>query len=186
MNNIPRDADSRLACKYFSCLLWNLKAQYCVYKSRSWASWIQSKTSHTNSHSFITTTLFSIFQIDMSLRISHLSVRVMHPARLILNFFFLQWCNSPSGPGPPHYRGFVITLRHTTLGRTSLDEWSARRTDLYLTTPNTHKRQTSTPPRRDSKPQSQQSNGRRPTPYTARALRSAILNLIIPIISGKV
>jgi hypothetical protein len=36
--------------------------------------------------------------------------------------------------------------RHTTLGRTPLDEWSARRRDLYLTTHNTHKRQTSMPP----------------------------------------
>jgi hypothetical protein len=27
-----------------------------------------------------------------------------------------------SGPGPPHYRGLTITLRHTTLGRTPLDE----------------------------------------------------------------
>jgi hypothetical protein len=25
---------------------------------------------------------------------------------------------APSGPGPPHYRGFTITLRHTALGRT--------------------------------------------------------------------
>ena len=44
---------------------------------------------------------------------------------------------TPSGPGPPHYRGFTITLRHTTLSRTPLDEWSARRRDLYLTTHNT-------------------------------------------------
>ena len=29
---------------------------------------------------------------------------------------------APSGPGSPHYRGFMITLRHTTLGRTPLDE----------------------------------------------------------------
>jgi hypothetical protein len=40
----------------------------------------------------------------------------------------------------------MITLRHTTLGRTPLDEWSARRSDLYLTTYNTHNRQTSMPP----------------------------------------
>ena len=26
------------------------------------------------------------------------------------------------GPRPPHYRGFMITLRHTTLGRTPLGE----------------------------------------------------------------
>jgi hypothetical protein len=45
------------------------------------------------------------------------------------------------------FRGFTIThIRHTTLGRTPLDEWSARRRDLYLTTHNTHKRQTSMPP----------------------------------------
>jgi hypothetical protein len=36
-----------------------------------------------------------------------------------------------------------MTLRHTTLGRTPLEEWSARRRDLCLTTHNTHKRQTS-------------------------------------------
>jgi hypothetical protein len=29
---------------------------------------------------------------------------------------------APSGPGPPHYRGFTITRRHTTLGRTPLEE----------------------------------------------------------------
>jgi len=40
-----------------------------------------------------------------------------------------------------------MTLRHTyTIGRTPLDEWSARRTDLYLTTHNTHNRQTNMPP----------------------------------------
>jgi hypothetical protein len=37
-----------------------------------------------------------------------------------VNFF--PWHNTPSGRGPPHRRGFTITLRHTTLGRTSLDE----------------------------------------------------------------
>ena len=34
----------------------------------------------------------------------------------------------------------------TTVGRNPLDEWSARRRDLYLTTHNTHNRQTSMPP----------------------------------------
>jgi len=29
---------------------------------------------------------------------------------------------APSGPGPLHYRGFTITLRHITVGRTYLDE----------------------------------------------------------------
>jgi hypothetical protein len=45
---------------------------------------------------------------------------------------------TPRGPRPPHYRGCsTITLRHTTLGRTTLDEWSAQRRNLYLTTHNT-------------------------------------------------
>ena len=51
-----------------------------------------------------------------------------------------------SDPGPTHHRGFTIALRHTTVGRTPLDEWSALRRDLYLTTHNTHNRQTSMPP----------------------------------------
>jgi hypothetical protein len=53
---------------------------------------------------------------------------------------------APSGSGRPHYRGFTITLRHATLGRTPLNEGSARRRDLYLTTHNNHKRQTSMSP----------------------------------------
>ena len=38
------------------------------------------------------------------------------------------------------------TQRHTTVGRTSLDEWTARRRDLLLTTHNTHNRETSNAP----------------------------------------
>jgi hypothetical protein len=40
----------------------------------------------------------------------------------------------------------LITLRHTTVGRTPLDKGSARRRDLYLTTQTQYKRQTSMPP----------------------------------------
>jgi len=38
------------------------------------------------------------------------------------------------------------TQRRSTVGRTPLDEWSARRKDLYVTTHNTHNRQTSMSP----------------------------------------
>ena len=48
---------------------------------------------------------------------------------------------APSGPRSSHYRGFTTSLKHTdTLGRTALDELSARHRDLYLTTHNTHQR----------------------------------------------
>ena len=70
------------------------------------------------------------------------------------------------GPYSGHgllYRGFTITPRHTAFGRTPLDEWSARRRDLYLTTQNTHKRQISMT-LRHSNPQSQQSSCRKPVP----------------------
>ena len=42
-----------------------------------------------------------------------------------------------------YYRGFTITPRHTTVDRTPLDEWSARLSDLFLTTRNIHKSHTS-------------------------------------------
>jgi hypothetical protein len=61
------------------------------------------------------------------------------------------------------YRGLFLRLipliDQKTLGRTSLDEISARRRDLYLTTHNFHKRHPW--PRRDSNPQSQQASGGR-------------------------
>jgi len=53
------------------------------------------------------------------------------------------WLDSPSELKPPPCRGSEITLRHTTLGRTPRDECSACCRDLYLTTHNIHKRQTS-------------------------------------------
>jgi len=54
--------------------------------------------------------------------------------------FFSPWRNCPRGQGQPHCSGVTITLRHTTLGRTPLDEWSARRRDLYLIIHNTQER----------------------------------------------
>jgi hypothetical protein len=63
-------------------------------------------------------------------------------------FFFFPMARQPlGGLGRLSFRGFMVTLyRHTTFGRTPLDEGPARPRDLYLTTHNTHKRQTSMPP----------------------------------------
>jgi len=49
----------------------------------------------------------------------------------------------PVGPGPPQCWGLDIILRHTTLSRTPLDEWSAHCRNLNQTTHNTHKTVTS-------------------------------------------
>ena len=51
--------------------------------------------------------------------------------------FFFFWHNSP--PVGFSFAKFLDkTQRHTTVGRTSLDEWSACRRDLYLKTHNNH------------------------------------------------
>lgn len=65
--------------------------------------------------------------------------------KLIRAFFksYFLWLNSPIGPRPPHHWGLGITLRHTTVSRTPLDEWSTHCRDLYQTTYNTHKTVTS-------------------------------------------
>ena len=60
--------------------------------------------------------------------------------------FFFHRATVHSGPEPPRCRGLTIPLRHTTLGRTPLDEWSARRRELHLTTRITHKRPISMSP----------------------------------------
>ena len=46
----------------------------------------------------------------------------------------------------PFFMFLGHTQRRSTVGRTPLDEWSARRRDLYLTKHDTHSRQISMPP----------------------------------------
>jgi len=100
------------------------------------------------------------------------------------DYFYVSAAHN--GPGPRHSQGFTITLGHTALCRTPLDEWSARRRKFYLTTHNTRNRQTSMF-RRDSSPQFQEASGRRPTPYTVRPSKSVIAkNSVNKIGSGEV
>ena len=81
-------------------------------------------------------------QFDVS-RNSHISVQCI-AVNTVVCFFFWWLC----GPMRAMVSSFLRLLDHhtqqrTTVGRTPLDEWSARRTDLFLTTHNTHNRQTS-------------------------------------------
>jgi hypothetical protein len=57
-----------------------------------------------------------------------------------------SWRDSPHWERHSHYRGFIITSRHTTLVRITLDEWAAIHSDLYLTIHNTYSWQTFLPP----------------------------------------
>jgi len=60
-------------------------------------------------------------------------------ARVGLVNFLFHGATAPQGAKVSNYQGFTITLRHTTVGRTALDERSAQCRDFYLTTHNTHK-----------------------------------------------
>jgi hypothetical protein len=60
--------------------------------------------------------------------------------------FFLWRCDPTRVMASSFLRFLDHTQRRTTVGRTPLDGWSARCRDLYLTTHNTHNRQTSMPP----------------------------------------
>ena len=87
-------------------------------------------------------------QLDIEPNLGHPKheVDIHSTTAFVMNIFF-NGSTAPLGPRPPHFTTLHDhTLRHTTLGRTPLDEWSARRRNLYLTTHNTHKRQTSMPP----------------------------------------
>jgi len=60
--------------------------------------------------------------------------------------FFCFWCDSPQWARASSCTMFLDhTQWRTTVSRTSLDEWSHHCRDLYLTTHNTHNRQTSMP-----------------------------------------
>jgi len=61
--------------------------------------------------------------------------------------FVCFWRDSPQWATASSFTRFLDhTQRRTTVGRTPLDEWSARCIDLYLTTHNTHNTQTFIPP----------------------------------------
>jgi len=64
--------------------------------------------------------------------------------KFIYFFIFLLWrCNPTRVMASSFLRFLDHTQRRTTVGRTPLDEWPARRRDLYLTTHDTHNRKIS-------------------------------------------
>jgi hypothetical protein len=64
-------------------------------------------------------------------------------------WIYIYGPNNHDRPSPPYYRGFMITLGHTSIGSTPLDEWPAQRWDRHLITHN---------------PQFQQASSRTSTP----------------------
>ena len=84
------------------------------------------------------------------------------------------------------YAGHGLLILEVSRSQTTtlhcLDEWSAPRRDIYMTTHNTYNKHTYMS-QRDSNPQSQQASGRSFTPYTARPLQSADLNVMCHLLS---
>jgi len=85
---------------------------------------------------------------------------------------------TPSGPGPPHYRGFIIAHNNAprSAGLVWTSDHSVAETSTWRhTTLTTHKHPCHW---QDSNPQTQQAIGRRPAYYTARPLGSVDYNLL--------
>ena len=67
----------------------------------------------------------------------------LHVQSITCVIYFFCGAAAPRVPWPPYFFRFLVhSQRRITLGRTPLDEWSARRRDLYPTTHITHNRQT--------------------------------------------
>jgi hypothetical protein len=105
--------------------------------------------------------------------LKHVTVTAQSETILLFIFF---WLCSPAQAMASSSTGFLDhTQWRATVGKTPLNEWSARRRDLYLTTHATYKHPC---PRWDSKPRLQKTSGRRTTAYTARPLGTAEWNNI--------
>ena len=95
----------------------------------------------------ITTHLHVLVRLRMSGAIPPLSLRAFIAWTGTAIYILFLWRCDPTRVMTSSFLRFLYhTQRRSTVGRSPLDEWSARRRDLYLTAHNTHNRQTSMPP----------------------------------------
>ena len=67
--------------------------------------------------------IFSYRQMSYLLPDDRVTVQEMHRHHVAISVhIFLHSWKVPRGPKPPQIQGFTITLRHTTIGKTPLDE----------------------------------------------------------------
>jgi hypothetical protein len=49
-------------------------------------------------------------------------VKILYSSTYALTTITIHDTTAPYRPGPPHYRRFMITFRHTTIGKTPMGE----------------------------------------------------------------
>ena len=107
---------------------------------RSVGRWKRQRSIYTDVHNSYNIQIYSFNPLVWDL---HLLVKII----LMKRHLFVCGATAPQWASASTFLGLLDhTQRRTTVGRTPLYEWSARRRDLYLTTQNTHNRQTSMPP----------------------------------------
>ena len=106
----------------------------CNYK-RCW-QWCPRASVQAWTHLILFANTFCRFACEMFLMYAVIAVFNSLTLRRLMSYMYMEY-------------PFLMFLDHTwrsTVGGTPLDEWSARRRDLYLTTHDTHNRQISMPP----------------------------------------
>ena len=110
----------------------------CVKKA--WINLFAKSMWPTTSSTRLSTVRWTDLICGMHISTGYICINEQYSTQFVCLFLVQQ---PPVGRGPSFTRFLDHTKRRTTVGRTPLDEWSARRRDLYLTTHNTHNRQTS-------------------------------------------
>jgi hypothetical protein len=113
---------------------------------------------------------------DLHYRFTHVQMLCYCALNYAACYRFLQWRTAPSGPGPPHQRGFSIPDTPHSVGLLCVSDQPVAETSTGQHTTLTRDRHPCH--RRDSNPQPQQANGRTPTPQTAPSLRSVHYTLL--------
>ena len=98
---------------------------------------------HHVPHEYIIIIIIIITFIALAGATQWITYNYMYPKNI---FFFLWRCSPTRIMTSSVFRFLDHTQRRTAVDRTPLEEWSARHTDLYLTTHNLHNRKTSMPP----------------------------------------
>jgi hypothetical protein len=155
-NTSDRNSDGKLNWQNIVLkILWILSSISYASFAHNWCRWCKQTGLSLRRTGFSTRSLCVASVVDkLALRkvpstyFRFLLSQSFHQCSILIHsYIFFPMARQPlGGLGRLIFRGFTIThIRHTTLGRTPLDEGPVRRRDLYLTTHNTQKRQTSMP-----------------------------------------